>query len=36
MAAATTSAQFALAHDRLEDWVDEANVAHADTLADVT
>ena len=36
MAAATTSAQFALAHDRLEDWVDEANVARADTLADVT
>jgi tRNA-dihydrouridine synthase B len=27
MAAATTSAQFALAHDRLEDWVGEALVA---------
>ena len=33
MAAATTSAQFALAHDRLEDWVGGANVAHAGTLA---
>jgi tRNA-dihydrouridine synthase B len=35
MAAATTSAQFALAHDRLEDWVDGAK-AQAGTLAGLT
>jgi hypothetical protein len=30
MAAATTSVQFALAHDRLEDWVAEGRVAATD------
>jgi hypothetical protein len=33
MAAATTSAQFALAHDHLEDWVERGLNAPAGTLA---